>query len=159
MYLITNTSYKKKCVTSFARFKKLSIDTIDFLINIKEKEMNTIRLWMLLKFSSEHGIILFEKFLAGEDEKAAVEHARMLPKEKKDKFYQPMPRLLFQENNVDKQSLLYFLKECSCSCAGDVVPYAMNADNPEEVRKTAVYVMGKCPDAEEFGISAWLVFA
>lgn len=141
---------KKKCVTSFSRLKKLSPNTIDFLINIKEKEMNDIRLWLLLKYSSEHGIILFEKFLAGEDEMAAVERAGMLPKEKKDKFYQPMLRLLYQENKVDKLSILFFLKDCSGSCAGDVLPYAINTDNPEDVRKTAVYVMGKCPDAEEY---------
>lgn len=141
---------KKKCVASFSRFRKISPVTVDFLMNIKEKEMNGIRLWILLKSGGEQGIALFEKFLSGEDETAAAEHARMLPKDEKDKFYQPMLKLLYQDNNVDKQKVLFFLGDCSGRCAGDVLPYAMNVYNPEEVRTTAAYVMGKCPDAGEY---------
>ena len=43
-----------------------------------------------------------------------------------------------------KSRLLYFLHDCKCRRAGDIIVFAMDNNNKEETRKTAVYVIGTC---------------
>lgn len=141
---------KKKCVSSMERLKEISNDTINFLLGIEYKEIDTVRLYLLMKYSSENGMRVFEKLLMGENKKAAVSCARRMPDEKYDMYYEPMLKLLYEENDVDKRELLFFLDHCSCCLAGDLAEYVMNTKNPIETRMTAVYVMGECEDALKY---------
>ena len=50
----------------------------------------------------------------------------------------------------EKSRLLFFLNDCSCRRAKDLTDFAADPKNDEESRKTAVYVMGCCPDRMDF---------
>ena len=141
---------KKKCIISLSRFSVLSQNTIDFLMNIKDKDVDSERLYTLLRVSNEKGMLLLDKFLAGENKAAASERIRLVPDNKKDKYYHQMLTLLYEEKEADKESILFFLSDCNCRCAADIVKFVMDDTNPENLRRTAIWLMGKCKDVNEY---------
>ena len=48
------------------------------------------------------------------------------------------------------RNLLYFLGECSCRSAKDIIPYAESGHNPDECRGTATYEICDCPDVSRY---------
>lgn len=87
-----------------------------------------------------------EQLLSGSNPDAAICCARRLPEGEKCRYYQPMLQLLNGENITEKNRLLYFLRDCKCRRARDIIAFAMDNNNKEETRKTAVYVIGTCDD-------------
>ena len=61
-----------------------------------------------------------------------------------------MAGLLGRPEVREKSRLLFFLNDCSCRRAKDLADFAADPKNDEESRKTAVYVMGCCPDRMDF---------
>lgn len=53
-----------------------------------------------------------------------------------------MLTLLYGKNNTDKQQILFFLCDCSCKKAADIVAFATEEQNTEDLQRVAVYVMG-----------------
>lgn len=141
---------KKKFITSLSGFDEFSQSTIDFLMNINDKDVDSERLYTLLRVSNTNGMLLLDKFLAGENKAAASEHLRWIPDDKKDKYYQQILTMLYEENEADKKEILFFFRDCNCRRAADLVRYVMDATNPEDTRETAIYVMGKCKDAKDY---------
>ena len=66
------------------------------------------------------------------------------------RFYGKMLGLLYRPDIKDKARILFFLGDCSNRKAADLKGFAENMDNSSEDRRTAVYVMGKCPDKLDF---------
>lgn len=150
IYENANLLEKKNVIASFLRFHKLSDRSRIFLMSISQKELDAARLSVLLKSDSASGVKLFENFLSGSNIAAAVECVRQLPQKEKDRFYQPMLEILYTEDKVDKERILYYLHDCNCRKAADILQFAMNKKNPEEERKAAIYVMGQCADVSEY---------
>ena len=48
------------------------------------------------------------------------------------------------------ERLLFFLDDCQCKIAKDLLPYAKLNLNPDKCRGTAAYVICKCPDVAQY---------
>lgn len=110
---------KKDILWGFWRFVTAEPATIEFLEGLEDPESDSIRTHLLLEFEPMKGISVFEKLLRGKNPKAAIACSRRL---------------------------LYFLSDCKCRSAKDIAPFGAEERNKLEERKTAVYVMGTCPD-------------
>ena len=137
---------KEQLLSSLFRFKTAAAETIDFLAALKEPELDAMRTELLFRFDFHKGREVFEQLLSGSNPDAAICCARRLPEGEKCRYYQPMLQLLYGENITEKNRLLYFLHDCKCRRAGDIIAFAMDNNNKEETRKTAVYVIGTCDD-------------
>ena len=137
---------KEQLLSSLFRFKTAAAETIDFLVALKEPELDAMRTELLFRFDLHRGREVFEQLLSGSNPDAAICCARRLPEGEKCRYYQPMLQLLYGENITEKNRLLYFLHDCKCRRAGDIIAFAMDNNNKEETRKTAVYVIGTCDD-------------
>ena len=71
----------------FLRFDTLAVETLDFLYNIHDVEVDSARLAILLKFKADLGMNLFDKFIEGENISAAISNIRRIPKEIQQKYY------------------------------------------------------------------------
>ncbi len=156
---------KSKILSGLFRFEKLSDDTIMFLEGITDQELDSARVQLLFKNDIKRGLLVFENLLERQHTDAVVDCARKMPQQYKNDYYNSMLTLLYGKNNTNKQKILYFLCDCSCKKAADIVAFATDEQNAEEFRKTAVYVMGTCDDVLDFmdsfilwmkGSSYWL---
>lgn len=136
---------KQKILSSFYRFPKLSDQSIALLINIKDHELDCPRLALLFKNNSEKAMQVFDQLLEGQNRNAAVMTATYMPNKYKNRYYNRMLEILYGENNIDKESILYFLKECSCKKATDIAGFARTLSDIKTIRTTIDY-MGKCDD-------------
>lgn len=141
---------KEQLLSSFFRLKTAAAETIDFLAELKEPELDAMRTELLFRFDLHKGLQVFEQLLAGSNPDAAICCARRMPEEEKHRYYQPMLRLLYEGNITGKNRLLYFLRDCECRRAKDIIAFAMDCENDEETRKTAVYVIGACDDKMDY---------
>lgn len=141
---------KAKILNGFYRFRTASTETIQFLMGLNEKSLDAMRVDLLLRYDASLGISVFEELLNGVNLAGAVKCARYLPKERKNSYYNNILELLYQENNCDKQTILFFLNDCSVKQAKDIIDFAINEENEENLRKNAVYVMGNCEDVENY---------
>lgn len=142
---------KRKILFSFYRFGSLSRTTMHFLSKLEGDSLDSLRVELLMKHHISLGMKAFERLLYKLDPAEAVQCARRMPKEYKEKYYSKMLELLYDNELVDKEKILFFLNDCSCKQASDLASYAMDERyRDEESRKTAVYVMGNCEDAENY---------
>lgn len=111
---------------------------------------DSTRVQLLFHNNIEKGLFVFESLLAGKNIKTAVDCSRKMPQQYKNDYYQSMLALLYGKNNTDKQQILFFLCDCSCKKAADIVAFATDEQNTEDLQKVAVYVMGECDDALDF---------
>ncbi len=132
-------------MSSFYRFPKLSDQSIALLINIKDHELDRPRLALLFKNNTEKAMQVFDQLLEGQNRNAAVMTATYMPNKYKNRYYNRMLEILYGENNIDKESILYFLKECSCKKATDIAGFARTLSDIKTIRTTIDY-MGKCDD-------------
>ena len=139
---------------SFSRFNKVSDASLHFLLELDDRKLDAARLELLLRLQPKMGMTLFNDMLNGSNLQAAARAARLIPKQSYNSYYQPMLQLLYSNGLPDeqadfgscKQRVLYFLQECSSLSALDLQDFAMSDSQPEEERKTAIYVMGKAAD-------------
>lgn len=141
---------KELLLSSLFRFKTAAAETIDFLAALKEPELDAMRTELLFRFDLHKGLQVFEQLLTGSNPEAAICCARRMPEEKKNRYYRPMLQLLYEGKITGKNRLLYFLRDCQCRRARDIIAFAMDPGNEEETRKTAVYVIGTCDDKMDF---------
>ena len=112
---------KEQLLSSLFRFKTAAAETIDFLAALKEPELDAMRTELLFRFDLHRGREVFEQLLSGSNPDAAICCARRLPEGEKCRYYQPMLQLLYGENVTEKNRLLYFLHDCKCRRAGDII--------------------------------------
>lgn len=136
---------KQDILSSFYRFPILSEQSIALLVNIKDHELDRPRLALLFKNNTKKALQVFDQLLEGQNINAAVISATYMPNAYKNRYYKRMLEILYGENNVDKESILYFLKECSCKKAVDIAGFAQTLSDIKTIRTTIDY-MGKCDD-------------
>lgn len=141
---------KRELIAGFYRFKKAGHQTVDFLAGLQEPDLDAMRMELLFRFDVSRGMDVFEQLLGGGNPKGAVQCARRMPKQYKDKYYPEMLELLYREGIEEKNRILYFLHDCGCRKAKDIIAFAMDPGNSEDVRKTAVYVVGTCGDKMDY---------
>ena len=141
---------KQDILSGFYRFATVSGETLDFIKNLQERELDAIRLNLLLRWDKVQGMSLFEQFLMGENPEAAVSVARTIDAEKMNQYYDRMVELLYEDNHCNKNTILFYIDDCDCKKAEAIVDFAMDEAMDEEVRKIAIYIMGHCKDAERY---------
>ncbi len=134
----------------FMRFDKLTAETIDFLYHVHDVETDSARLNILLKFQTDLGMKLFDKFINGANVSAAVSVIRRIPKELQRKYYERAIKILYEEHDCDKRTLLYFIGEQGCRKASDIIEFAKNPVGDSSLQSTAIYVLGICADAMDY---------
>lgn len=145
---------KQAILRSFYRFHQVSRNTINFLTDIDDKELDAMRTELLFRFDADKGIKLFEAMINGANQKGAVLCAKRMPEEYYDRFYEKMLALLYglevpyEELSYGsyKQKILYFLQDCKSLRAKELVDFATDESNVEDERKTAIFVMGRAGD-------------
>ena len=93
------------------RFDKLTAETIDFLYNIQDEEVDSARLSLLLKFHTDFAMKLFDKFINGANISAAVVNIRRIPKEWQQKYYKRAVEILQEGYECDKRILKSFIED------------------------------------------------
>lgn len=141
---------KAKVLSSFFRFKKLNDKTVTWLMNMDERRFDAAKVRLLLQSDIIKGLTVFESLLTGKNIIAAVDSAFAIPASHKNTYYQCMLKLLYEENAVDKEQILYFLKDCSCKKAADLAAYAKSQQINSKTRQTTIYVMESCDDMNKF---------
>ncbi|MDE7309512.1 MAG: SMI1/KNR4 family protein [Lachnospiraceae bacterium] len=141
---------KKKIMEGFYKFKKVEEKTLDFFEQIKDKRLDSTRTKLLFDFDFDRGLTLFEELLAGKNAPAAVECACLIPKEQKNKYYERMIKLLYRKNECGKYKIIFYLMDCSLLKASDIINFAMDESQEEEVRYTALWAMKESSDKFDF---------
>lgn len=141
-----NLEQKAKILSSLFRFKKLTDKTVLWLMNMDERTFDAAKVQLLLQSDVRKGLTVFESLLNGKNIIAAVDSAWAIPEPYKNNYYQSLLKVLYEENTVDKEQILYFLKGCSCKKAADLAAFAERQQTNSNTRKTAIYVMESCDD-------------
>lgn len=134
----------------FLRFDTLAVETLDFLYNIHDVEVDSARLAILLKFKADLGMNLFDKFIEGENISAAISNIRRIPKEIQQKYYKKAIEILYEDNDCDKKTLLFYISDQECRRALDIIEFAKTTAADNELQSIAIYVLGKCVDAMDY---------
>ncbi len=119
-------------------------------MNMDERRFDAAKVRLLLQSDIIKGLTVFESLLTGKNIIAAVDSAFAIPASHKNTYYQCMLKLLYEENAVDKEQILYFLKDCSCKKAADLAAYAESQQINSKTRQTTIYVMESCDDMNKF---------
>lgn len=141
---------KKRILLGFYKFNQAEEETVRFLTGLSDQEFDGMRVELLLRFDEAAGLRVFEELLGGENLNGAVRCARRLPEPYKDRYYGRMTAFLNRPDILNKENVLFFLHDCGCRRARDIVAFAMDGGNSGELRRTAVWVMGTCPDKMDF---------
>ncbi len=142
---------RKKYITSFWRFNKISQETIDYLISLDNKDEISISIEMLLRLSLNDGIKKFEKHLYSDEFNYSIEKLNLIPEEVADKYYDKVIELLYIDNNIiDKGKILSFLRKCSKRKGKDIVKFVLDNKSKLNDVKSGIYTMSICSDTEEF---------
>lgn len=144
------TEDKLRILAGFNKFTEAEPETIELLLQRDRPETDGAKGELLFKLAPVKGLEVFEKIIVGNHPQGAVACARRMPDQYKDRFYGKMVRLLYRPDIKDKARILFFLGDCGCRKAADLEGFARNTENSSGDRRTAVYVMGKCPDKLDF---------
>ena len=144
------TEDKLRILAGFHKFTEAEPETIELLLQRDRPETDGAKGELLFKLAPMKGLKVFEETIVGNHPQGAVACARRMPDQYKDRFYGKMLGLLYRPDIKDKARILFFLGDCSNRKAADLKGFAENMENSSEDRRTAVYVMGKCPDKLDF---------
>ena len=144
------TEDKLRILSGFHKFREAEPETIELLMQRDRPETDGAKGELLFRLAPMKGLEVFEETLAGNHPQGAVSCARRMPDQYKDRFYEKMVRLLYRPDIRDKSRILFFLGDCSCRKASDLADFAEHSENSIQDRRTAVCVMGGCPDKLDF---------
>jgi len=149
---------KRRNLDGLMRFDQLSPRTAEFLYYVKDREADDARLTVLLKYRPDLGMKLFDRLIHGENIPAAVSVIRRIPKEMQRDYYRRAIEILNGTQDCDKRRLLFFIGDQKCKKASDIIKFAEDTNVDNELRSTAIYVLGTCADAMDFEESfiAWM---
>ncbi len=163
---------RDEAVASLYRFAELSPDTIKRLVAGVDDEAAGIVMSLLFKFDVGEALKMFDAYFYGEHPEIAVQVCRWMPEKEKERYYLRAVELLntpefagrliwngaFQKEEPCAERMLFFLDDCRCKRAADIVNYALAAETPKECRRTAIFVMSHCADIADFKaeMAAWM---
>ncbi|MBL1226131.1 SMI1/KNR4 family protein [Enterococcus sp. BWR-S5] len=145
-YATANKEEKHDILRSLYRFSAVDDHTVAFIQQREDKELDTLRLDLLLKFDEAAAMEMFHLLLSGENSEAAVACARRIPEAEKDGYYTTMAKLLWDETLQEKSRVIFFMKECSVFTGKDLLAFAMDKTLAENDRKTAVWAISNAKD-------------
>lgn len=145
---------KSAVLRSFYRFGKVNKNTISFLLDIDDKNLDAMRTELLFRFALDKGMKTFDAMINGANQQGAIMCARRMPAEYQDGYYKKMLHLLYAlETPYEKtaygsykQKILYFLQDCKSLRAKDLLDFARDERTEEDERRTAIFVMGRAGD-------------
>ena len=151
-------------LSSLDRFRQLSSDTISRLIRNPDDSIIASLIYLILHSDKATGLAMFDERFYGDHPEKVILMCRSIPDESKDKYYQraleilyspeiserPIPAIAGRGEEPCARRLLFFLGECSCRSAKDLISYAKSGQNPDECRGTAAYVICECPDVSQY---------
>lgn len=156
---------RREILSSLWRFQQLSADTINCLRRNPDESIIDSLISLILDSDKETGLAMFdERFYGEHPEKVILICRRSISDEIKDRYYQRALEILYTPEISARlipaiggcgeepcaERLLFFLDDCQCKKAKDLLPYAKSDLNPDECRGTAAYVICKCPDAAQY---------
>lgn len=132
------------------RFDRLSDKTINILYHSQDMDTSVSRLEILLKYHSDLAMKLFDACIYGENISAAIAVMRRIPSEQQQIYYKRAIEILYESTDCVTNTLLFFIGDQECRKASDVIEFTKNTSIDNELKATAIYVIGKCPDAINF---------
>ncbi|MBQ8165842.1 MAG: hypothetical protein IJZ96_02260, partial [Lachnospiraceae bacterium] len=132
------------------RFDRLSDKTINVLYNSQDIDTAVLRLELLLKYHSDLAMKLFDTYIYGQNVSAAIAVMLRIPKELQQMYYKRAIEILYESTDCITNTLLFFIGDQECRKASDIIDFTKNTSIDNEIKATAIYVIGKCPDAIDF---------
>jgi len=152
-YACADLHTKNKIISSFFKFPTIEQETIKFISNF-DGISDIARLKLLLEFDEEQGLQIFDNFFESGGEKIKVAINACMKIRDKDQYYDKMLRLIyggygnFDDNFI--QTALIFIQGTNKLSAADLFEFVKNKENSEEIRHTAMYVIGGAKDKDKF---------
>ena len=155
---------RREILSSLWRFQQLSADTINRLRRNPDESIIDLLIRLIFMSDQEAGLAMFDEWFRGEHPEMAILMCRSIPDEIKERYYQRALEILYTPEISERlipaigvnggepcaKKLLYFLDDCKCKNAKDLIPYAKSDINPDDCRGTAVFVICRCPDAAQY---------
>ena len=151
-------------LSSLDRFRQLSSDTIRRLIRNPDDSIIASLIPLIMRSDTETGLAMFDERFYGDHPEKVILMCRSIPDESKDRYYQRALEILYAPEISERpiramigrgeepcaERLLFFLRECPCRSAKDLIPYGKSGQNPDKCRGTAAYVICNCPDVAQY---------
>ncbi|MBR6983076.1 MAG: SMI1/KNR4 family protein [Ruminococcus sp.] len=155
---------RKEIIRSLNRFRQLSSDTIRELRAEPDEELIPSIISLILQSDQKIGLEMFNGRFFSDHPEQVILMCRSIPDEIKGLYYKRALEILYDNELSARRipaivgndevpcvrNLLYFLGECSCRSAKDIIPYAESGNNPDECRGTATYEICNCPDVSQY---------
>lgn len=142
-----NTRYN--LLSGLKKYKSISDETIQFLYSIDDLELYELVSDILFRAANKKSLNFFEKLLNSENCQIAVKNSTLMPNEYRDKYYNKMIELLYDDNISNKWHILYFVENCKNLNIKDIMPYILNSNNPIKYRETALFVIKECKNISD----------
>lgn len=149
-YRTAKETEKHDILRSLYRFSELEESTIAFIQQRDNEELDVLRLELLLKFNEKAAMDMFDHLLGGENISAAVACARRIPDRLKNEYYASLKDLLRNEELKNKDSLIFFMKDCELFRGKDLIDFAMDESVEDDDRKTAVWAISNAKDRMDY---------
>jgi hypothetical protein len=154
------TKERNEILSSLGRFQKLSPDTIERLRRNLDDTLIASIIRLILLSDEETGLAMFDEQFYSDQPEKVIQICRAIPDEIKDRYYyralgiiysptlstRLIPAVIGHGEKPCAESLLFFLGDCACRRAKDLIPYALDEQNPGDCRGTAAYEICNCPD-------------
>lgn len=151
-------------LTSLGRFHLLSADTIRRLSTEPDEDVIDSLIRKIIWSDEDTGLAMLDERLFSDHPESVIHLCGIRSSKVKEKYYRRGLEILYDPEKSIRpiraitgrgevpcaEILLYFLGECSCRSAKDIIPYAESSRNPDECRGTAAYVICNCPDVSKY---------
>lgn len=155
---------RSEILSSMGRFQKLSSDTIERLRRDPDDSVIELLIRLIAFSDEESGLAMFDERFFSDHPEAVISISGIGASKTEPKYYErgleilytseisarPIPAINGRDYKPCAQSLLFFLDDCQCRSAKDLIPYAKSELNPDDCRGTAAYVICKCPDVAQY---------
>ena len=154
------TKERREILSSLGRFQKLSPDTIERLRRDPDDTVLESLIRLILWSDEETGLAMLDERLFSEHPETVIAICGTGSTKTNPKYYnrgleilyspeistRPIRAICGRGEEPCARSLLYFLGDCACRTAKDLIPYALDEQNPGDCRGTAAYEICNCPD-------------
>lgn len=155
---------RNEILSSLGRFQKLSSDTIGRLRRDPNDTLIAPIIGLILLSDEETGLAMFDEQFYSDHPERAIQICRSIPDEIKGRYYYRALEILYSPTMSKRlipaiigdgekpcaRSLLFFLGDCACRSAKDLIPFALDEQNPGDARGTTAYEICKCPDVAQY---------
>lgn len=155
---------RQEILSSLGRFQKLSPDTIKRLSSDPDVDIIESIIRLIMISDEDTGLAMFDERVYGEHPEEVIPIFGIGSTKSNPKYYKRGLEILYNPEISTRlirainrrgeepcaKELLFFLGQCSCKSAKDLIPYAKSDLNPDDCRGTATYVICKCPDVAQY---------